>query len=135
MIQMDTASVRRIKRLARKSVRSMSVISRKMMRKSKMSKNDILKIRGAMSEIVYEDFLPNPRKYSRAELQYAFTTMTSGMDNWKNSFYTKILHEDFELCNAACLFFTGSKLQMESMEENGEILNCYCAGYYRTIGA
>ena len=66
-------------------------------------------------------------------LREAFTKIED-KTNWKLPIYTCIPYRDFDLYNAASMFFTGSPLKNRGWWGDGKVC-VYGAGYYGGIGA
>ncbi len=71
--------------------------------------------------------------YSLKELHAAFMLIQDS-DNWKSEIKTVIYKEDYDLCNAACIHFTGGGLRILVDEDDAQ-LYVYSEGYYHHIGA
>ena len=67
-------------------------------------------------------------------LKQKFDELTKPMDNWKDPIVSVINSKDFEIMNQACIYYTGSSLNIESQYQNNLIL-VSAEGYYLTIGA
>ena len=81
-----------------------------------------------------DDKVVSPNGYSRGELSEAFDRIKDPK-NWKMPIMKLIHKDEFDICDEACVFFTGSRLvPADSPDENGGVL-VSAAGYYATIGA
>mgnify|MGYP003149542457 CR=1 FL=1 len=79
-----------------------------------------------------DNMVVSSKGYTRKELADAFD-MIAAADGWKNPIDTSISSIDFDICNEAALFFTGSALVVEGVD--GTDLRVTAKGYYLTIGA
>ena len=68
--------------------------------------------------------------------------MIKDPDNWKNPISTWIEERDFNLCNEACIYFTGAPLEITARvvrSAGADYSDCevevQSPGYYNTIGA
>ena len=79
--------------------------------------------------------LPDAVRYTVEKecLTHYFNVLTDGMGNWKMPFTAEIKSDLHDAYNKACIYFTGAPLQIVS--ECADEYQCYCAGYYETIGA
>tara|TARA_Y100000034_G_scaffold134748_1_gene204068 strand:+ start:50 stop:442 length:393 start_codon:yes stop_codon:yes gene_type:complete len=87
-----------------------------------------------------DDMVVSNKGYTRSELDDAWDLIAPA-DNWKNPICTYINCNDFEICNEACIFFTGSSLAVAATLAFGdteapvEQWLVEAPGYYLTIGA
>lgn len=71
--------------------------------------------------------------YTRGELETAFNVIADSA-NWKLPIDAVIRSELFEVCEEACVFFTGSKLKIVDILSTN-LIRVTALGYYATIGA
>lgn len=72
--------------------------------------------------------------YTRGELKEAFKTLTAGMKNWKMPIWTIVRAKELSVMQEACVFFTGSELEVSEDIGDGW-LKVMAEGYYNAIGA
>ena len=65
---------------------------------------------------------------TREELLERFDELTEDMGDWKMPFTCVVKSGKFEEYQEACIYFTGSLLQVVS--ECADEYECYCEGYY-----
>ena len=75
--------------------------------------------------------LPDAARYTveRECLSYYFDKLTEGMTDWKNPICARIPTEDFDVCDRACAYFTGTELQTMNTYPNGTS-KVFAKGYY-----
>ena len=73
-------------------------------------------------------------EFTQWQLQCALNTLTEMNDRWKDPIDTIISEKDYDICNEACMYFTGGMLDIMDKFEDGTI-NVQSAGYYVHIGA
>jgi len=66
--------------------------------------------------------------FTHSQLAEAFDKLTEDMKNWKMPIYTRIDCTEETLMKDACSYFTGSSLEIVSIE--GEVFNVEAKGYY-----
>jgi hypothetical protein len=72
------------------------------------------------------------QEHSRLELHAAFD-LIKDKTNFKNPINSQVLKKDYEISNEACIFFTGSSLDI--IGENDTHYQVEAVGYYAAIGA
>ena len=72
--------------------------------------------------------------FSEAKLRTMFNELTFGMANWKMPFEAVIEAHEFELANAAAIFFAGAPLTVVKALPRG-YQRVSCIGYYMAVGA
>lgn len=71
--------------------------------------------------------------FTHKELTEAFKLIQNA-EHWKNPIDAWIHPEKFEVCNEACVYFTGSQLTRKQWASSSA-LRVTAPGYYVTIGA
>lgn len=71
--------------------------------------------------------------YTHKELSDAFKLIQNG-ENWKNPIDAWIHPNSFDVCDEACVYFTGSHLTRKQFV-GSNALRVTAPGYYLTIGA
>ena len=73
-------------------------------------------------------------EFTQWQLQCALHTLTEMNERWKDPINTIISEKDYDICNEACMYFTGGMLDIVNTFEDGTI-RVDSAGYYVNIGA
>ncbi len=76
----------------------------------------------------------SPIGYTHIELHTAFELICN-KENWKEPIDAEILAEDFDVCQEACSFITGSALVQVSDETDDGKIQVEADGYYVAIGS
>ena len=71
--------------------------------------------------------------YTHGQLSEAFRGIQNP-ENWKLPIDAWIHPNQFEICNEACVYFTGSRLT-RTQTAGDSAVRVVAAGYYETIGA
>lgn len=74
----------------------------------------------------------NGERFSQFEMKCAFE-LIEDKKHWKNPIDATIDESDFELCDYACIFFTGGCLEV--VENKDGKLRVQSPGYFEIIGA
>lgn len=80
-----------------------------------------------------DDMVVSSKGYTRKQLEVAFN-MIANHENWKNPIDAEIHPDSFDICNEACVFFTGSVLRVVGAAYP-DMQHVVADGYYLTIGA
>jgi hypothetical protein len=87
----------------------------------------------SIGETNFNDTVVSDRGYTRGQLDEAFKLIANSK-NWKFPVDAVIDSDKFPICDEACVFFTGSKLEIvESLTTH--LIRVKADGYYLTIGA
>ena len=68
------------------------------------------------------------------QLYCAFSQLIEDMRNWKDPINASIDSRDLDICQVACIHFTGGQLMVDDALEDG-YLKVTSEGYYHHIGA
>lgn len=80
-----------------------------------------------------ENKVVSAQGYTQAELDAAFKEIQNA-EHWKNPIDAWIHPNRFDICNEACIYFTGSGLTRRARRGN-HCVRVTAPGYYQTIGA